>query len=367
MSDRTDEATRDPSAPEPEPEPERILPPSPRRSPTAREPTLVPIDFTEWFDREFEGDLRPGARRDFPASTRPRHPSTCRPTSTWRRWSNVTRRARGRRGRRGRREWSAGSSAGRPNGPPPTGRRRGSCRSCHRVLARGHHRDHDERRPPQPVVVDRDLVFDDTTPTGGDFGAHVWGPAYLRDHLLPSWRLNGWSMDWYAGMPAYRFYMVVPALAIVALDTVLAVRRGDEGRSASSGCSRSRQRCWAFGRLGRFRYPMPELFAFAGLAFAARRELQHLRRQPQVDDGGRVLVLDRAVARRARRSACCRPGCAPASTACGRRCDRRGVLFARHRADLRRLRRRSSFCLVWIDRTRLVYAATVGRHGGAAD
>ena len=26
--------------------------------------------------------------------------------------------------------------------------------------------------------------------------------------------------------------------------------------------------CWAFGRLARFRYPMPEMFAFAGLAFA---------------------------------------------------------------------------------------------------
>ena len=26
--------------------------------------------------------------------------------------------------------------------------------------------------------------------------------------------------------------------------------------------------CWAFGRLARFRWPMPELFAFAGLAFA---------------------------------------------------------------------------------------------------
>ena len=26
--------------------------------------------------------------------------------------------------------------------------------------------------------------------------------------------------------------------------------------------------CWAFGRLARFRYPMPELFAFAGLCFA---------------------------------------------------------------------------------------------------
>ena len=74
----------------------------------------------------------------------------------------------------------------------------------------------------------KDLVFDDTTPTGGDFGAHVWGPAYLRDHLLPSFRLNGWTMDWYAGMPAYRFYMVLPALAIVPVNIDPAVRRGDE-------------------------------------------------------------------------------------------------------------------------------------------
>ncbi len=53
-------------------------------------------------------------------------------------------------------------------------------------------------------------------------GAHVWGPAYLRDHLLPELRVSGWSPDWYAGFPAYHFYMVVPALAVVALDVGLA-------------------------------------------------------------------------------------------------------------------------------------------------
>ena len=36
--------------------------------------------------------------------------------------------------------------------------------------------------------------------------------------LLPNGRLSGWSPDWYAGFPAYTFYMVVPSLAIVALD-----------------------------------------------------------------------------------------------------------------------------------------------------
>lgn len=65
------------------------------------------------------------------------------------------------------------------------------------------------------------LLALNTTPTGGDMGAHVWGPAYLRDELLPSGRLSGWAPDWYAGFPAYHFYMVVPALLIVALDTGL--------------------------------------------------------------------------------------------------------------------------------------------------
>src|SRR5215213_7108599 len=43
-----------------------------------------------------------------------------------------------------------------------------------------------------------ELIVSDTTPAGGDMGAHVYGPAFLRDHLLPSGRLSGWSPDWYA-------------------------------------------------------------------------------------------------------------------------------------------------------------------------
>ncbi len=62
------------------------------------------------------------------------------------------------------------------------------------------------------------LLFANTTPAGGDMGAHVWGPAFLRDHLLPQGRLTGWTPDWYAGFPAYQFYMVVPSLAIIALN-----------------------------------------------------------------------------------------------------------------------------------------------------
>lgn len=68
------------------------------------------------------------------------------------------------------------------------------------------------------VQLRPDLIFSDTTPAGGDMGAHVWGPAFLRDHLLSSGQLAGWTPDWYAGFPAYQFYMVVPALAIIAVN-----------------------------------------------------------------------------------------------------------------------------------------------------
>lgn len=62
-----------------------------------------------------------------------------------------------------------------------------------------------------------ELIFRNTTPTGGDMGAHVWGPMYLLRHVLPHGEISGWTPDWYAGFPAFRYYMVVPALAIIGL------------------------------------------------------------------------------------------------------------------------------------------------------
>ncbi len=108
------------------------------------------------------------------------------------------------------------------------------------------------------------LIVANNTPTGGDFGAHVWGPAYLRDHLLP--RLTGWSMDWYAGLPTYRFYMVVPALAIVALDALVPYGVAMKivavaGPVALPWCA------WRFGRLVRLPFPVPEAFAVASTIF----------------------------------------------------------------------------------------------------
>jgi hypothetical protein len=49
-------------------------------------------------------------------------------------------------------------------------------------------------------------------------GAHVVLPQVLRDDLLPSGRILGWSNDWYAGYPVFYFYFPLPALFTVFLD-----------------------------------------------------------------------------------------------------------------------------------------------------
>lgn len=51
-----------------------------------------------------------------------------------------------------------------------------------------------------------------STPTGGDFGAHVWLPDFVRRSLLPKGRLTGWSNDFFGGFPALGFYFPLPAL-----------------------------------------------------------------------------------------------------------------------------------------------------------
>ncbi|MGY6500913.1 MAG: glycosyltransferase [Acidimicrobiales bacterium] len=110
------------------------------------------------------------------------------------------------------------------------------------------------------------LLLRDTTPAGGDMGAHVWAPAYLRDVLLPEFRLTGWTPDWYAGFPALHFYMVPPMLAIVLLDVVLPYGVAFKLVSVS-GLVTLPIAAWAFGRLAGMAYPAPPLLAVGATFF----------------------------------------------------------------------------------------------------
>lgn len=209
-----------------------------------------------------------------------------------------------------------------------------------------------------PFWPSRDLVFDDTTPTGGDFGAHVWGPAYLRDHLLPALRFNGWSMDWYAGTPAYRFYMVLPAFGILAADLILPYGVAMKLISVI-GLITLPAACWAFGRLADFRYPMPELFAFAGLAFAVDESfsiyggnmLSTMAGEFSFSLSLSLSILALGVFARGLRTGQYRVW---ASVLIAAACVSHGIVLIFTVGAL------IVFALVWIDRTRIVYTLTVG-------
>ena len=116
------------------------------------------------------------------------------------------------------------------------------------------------------VQLQPHLLFRNNTPAGGDMGAHVWGPAFLRDHLLPHGRLSGWAPDWYAGFPALTFYFPLPSLLIVALDVVLPYGVAFKLVTAL-GLLALPVAAWAFGRLSGMRFPGPVLFGIATLPF----------------------------------------------------------------------------------------------------
>ncbi len=116
------------------------------------------------------------------------------------------------------------------------------------------------------MTLHPELILRNNTPTGGDMGAHVYGPAYLRDFLLPHFRLTGWSNDWYSGFPMYRFYMVVPAIAVLLIDLVLPYGIALKivavlGILALPVCT------WLFGKFAKFVFPIPELLTLASVVF----------------------------------------------------------------------------------------------------
>ena len=115
-------------------------------------------------------------------------------------------------------------------------------------------------------VLDPRLLLRNTTPNGGDLGAHVWFPAYLRDHLLPNWRVAGWSNDWFGGFPAGQFYFPLPALVTVALNLVLPYNVALKVTTAIGPVAMPAG-AYAFARGIRLRRPGPELCAIATVCF----------------------------------------------------------------------------------------------------
>jgi hypothetical protein len=110
-----------------------------------------------------------------------------------------------------------------------------------------------------------------STPAGGDMGAHVWQPAYLRDHILTHFRLTGWAPSWYAGFPSLVFYFPLPSFLIVILNVILPYQMAFKLVSVC-GLVALPVAAWAFGRLSRMPFPGPACLAAATLPFLFSRE-----------------------------------------------------------------------------------------------
>lgn len=119
-----------------------------------------------------------------------------------------------------------------------------------------------------------DLLFKDTTPNGGDTGAHVWWPAYLRDHVIGKFRLSGWAPDWYGGFPVGHFYFPLPALGVIALDLLLPYNVAFKLVTVS-GVVALPAAAYYFARGIKAPWPAPPLFAAATLPFLFLPKYQH--------------------------------------------------------------------------------------------
>ncbi|MBU6234122.1 MAG: hypothetical protein KJS64_07745, partial [Acidobacteria bacterium] len=110
-----------------------------------------------------------------------------------------------------------------------------------------------------------ELLFSTSTANGGDMGAHLAMPAFLRDHM--SWgSLTPWYPGWFAGMPLYTYYFVLPdvlaALASFVIPATVAFKVATAlGSLLMPVCA------YIMGRLWRLPRPIPITLAGMILLF----------------------------------------------------------------------------------------------------
>ena len=114
-------------------------------------------------------------------------------------------------------------------------------------------------------------LFKNTTPAGGDMGAHVWLPAYVKRALLPHLQITGWTPDWYDGFPVLTYYFPLPIISIAVLSYIIPYNIAFKLITVA-GLLTLPVAAWAFGRLARTRFPIPAILAVATLPYLFGRE-----------------------------------------------------------------------------------------------
>ncbi len=116
----------------------------------------------------------------------------------------------------------------------------------------------------------RGSLLTKATATGGDMGAHVWAPDFVRRSLFEKGRLTGWSMDWFGGMPILNFYFPLPSLTIAALGYIIAPQTAFKLVTVL-GLLLMPTTAWGAGKLTGLRRPIPVAMGLAGMTFVLGR------------------------------------------------------------------------------------------------
>src|SRR5487761_2364250 len=109
------------------------------------------------------------------------------------------------------------------------------------------------------------LLFSSSLITGGDTGAHLALPAYLKTQGV-LFNLTPWYPGWFAGMPAYTYYFVLPdvlaTLASYVINFAVAFKLATVLGSVLMPIS-----AYLMARLFRAPRPVPAALALATLPF----------------------------------------------------------------------------------------------------
>ena len=109
------------------------------------------------------------------------------------------------------------------------------------------------------------LVFSTSLITGGDTGAHLALPAYLKTQGN-LFNLTPWYPGWFAGMPAYTYYFVLPDILAVLASYVIGFAVAFK-LATILGSVLMPITAYAMGRLFRAPRPVPIALALATLPF----------------------------------------------------------------------------------------------------
>ena len=123
------------------------------------------------------------------------------------------------------------------------------------------------------VCFPPNLVFSSTTTNGGDTGAHVYIEKFFVDQLFPHFKMTGWSMGWFAGLPMLTFYFPLPYFFMAILSKIIGLNIAFK-LITILGSLILPITLYYFGKFLRLEYPYPELASIVGLAFLYMKSFQ---------------------------------------------------------------------------------------------